>query len=137
MRPDFLVDTDIFVDFLRGYPPAVKFVRQNTTRIALSAIGLGELYAGARDFEIQKLEVLPRLFHVKPITEEIASVAGLIKNRHGKSPGLSMIDALIAATAKHYQLDLKTLRVDSFPMIPGLEPPYHREEPGEKLFSRK
>mgnify|MGYP002641926484 FL=1 len=127
MRPDFLVDTDIFVDFLRGFDPAVKFVRENATRIALSAIGLGELYAGARDFEVHKLDVLPRLFHVKPITEEIAHMAGVLKIRHGSFTGLSMVDALIAATAKHYQLDLKTLRVNCFPMIPGLKPPYGKE----------
>ena len=137
MRPDFLVDTDIFVDFLRGYAPAVKFVRQNTARIALSAIGLGELYAEARDFEIQKLEAFPKLFHVKPITEEIASMAGLLKNRYGKSSGLGMMDALVMATAKHYQLELKTLRVECFAMIPGLEPPYKKARQGEKTFSCK
>jgi predicted nucleic acid-binding protein len=48
MKGAFLLDTDILVDFLRGYNRAVDFVTVNFERIILSAIVVAELYAGVK-----------------------------------------------------------------------------------------
>jgi predicted nucleic acid-binding protein len=126
MKQDFLVDTDIFVDFLWGYDPAVKFIMENTARIVLSAISLAELYTQAQENKTNELEVLPDLFTVTPITEQTAHMAGIFKSKYRESHNLTMGDVLIAATAKQYHLELKTLRIECFPMIPGLKPPYNK-----------
>ena len=127
MTADFLVDTDIFVDFLRGHDKAVAFVQDCADRIVVSSIVLAELYAGARgEEELAKLDGLPRLFPVRSITAEIALGGGLLKAEYGKSHGLGLADALLAATARHHGLVLKTLNVRHFPMFQGLEPPYQK-----------
>nr|VFJ64562.1 MAG: hypothetical protein BECKFW1821C_GA0114237_100614 [Candidatus Kentron sp. FW] len=126
MTPDFLVDTDILVDFLRGNNLAVDFVRGNAARIVLSSIVIAELYSGAREGELPILDEIPRLFSAKPVTTEIARLGGSSKSRYGKSHGLGLADALLAATAKHYRLRLKTLNVKHFPMFPDLRPPYRK-----------
>ena len=123
---DLLVDTDVIVDFLRGNDLAVGFVEANADRIALPSIVMAELYAGAREEELTDLDDLPRVFPVKPITAQIASLGGLLKARYGKSHGLGLADALVAGTALHYGLTLQTLNVKHFPMFPNLEPPYRK-----------
>jgi len=124
--PNLLVDTDIFVDFLRGNDLAIDFVRTNATRIVLSSIVVAELYAGARSEELPILDELPQSFPVEPITADIARAAGLLKSRYARSHGVGLADALIAATAKHHDLDVGTLNTKHFPMFPGLEPPYRK-----------
>ena len=126
MTPDFLVDTDIFVDFLRGYDVAVMFIQSNASRIVLSSIVVAELYAGAREEDLPGLDDLPQLFPVKSITTEIARSGGLLKAEYGRSHGLGLADALLAATARHHGLEFKTLNVKHFPMFPYLKPPYRR-----------
>jgi predicted nucleic acid-binding protein len=125
MTADCLVDTDVLVDFLRGNAKAVTFVRDYADRIVLSSIVLAELYAGASgEEELAKLDSLPRLFPVLSVTAEIGRSGGLLKAEYGRSHGLGLADALLAATARHHGLVLKTLNVRHFPMFPGLEPPY-------------
>lgn len=123
---DLLVDTGILVDFLRGLPAAVDFVQTHASRVVLSSIVIAELYSGARDDELAELDDLPRLFAVKPLTAPIARVGGLLRARYGRSHGLCLADALIAATAQQYGLTIQTLNVMHFPMFPGLEPPYRK-----------
>ena len=127
MTPDYLVDTDVFIDFLRGYDRAVAFIRTDPSRIVLSPIVLAELYAGARgDEEVARLDDLARLFPTRGVSTEVARAGGLLRAEYGKSHGLGLADALLAATARHYSLALKTLNVRHFPMFPGLTPPYRK-----------
>ncbi len=120
----FLVDTDVFVDFLRGSAQGVAFVQENAQHILMSSIVVAELYAGAREDELVELDDLPRLFPVLPVTAEIARAAGLLKAEYGRSHGLGLADALVAATARQHGLALKTLNSKHFPMFPGLAPAY-------------
>ena len=126
MSASYLVDTDVLVDFLRGVPPAVEFVTRNADRIALSAIVLSELYAGAREDEIADLDDFVANLPVLAIGPEIARAAGLLRHRYGKSHGVSLADALLAATATHHGLDVKTLNTKHFPMFNGLQPAYRK-----------
>jgi len=43
-----LIDTDVLVDFLRGYGKAVAFINAHSERIILSSIAVAELYAGVK-----------------------------------------------------------------------------------------
>lgn len=120
----FLVDTNVFVDFFRGKPEAVAFIKRHSDRIALSAVVLSELYAGAREDEIQRLDTFSDYFTTLPLTTEVAKTGGLLKNQYGKSHGIGLADALIAATAQTGDCELKTLNVKHYPMFPSLSPPY-------------
>jgi predicted nucleic acid-binding protein len=126
MRQDLLVDTDVLVDYLRGYAPAIAFVQEHALRMTFSAITVAELHAGARSAETALLDELDRLFPIIPVTREIARAGGLLQAEYGRSHGLGLADALVAATAKQHGLLLNTLNVKHFPMFPGLAPPYRK-----------
>jgi predicted nucleic acid-binding protein len=121
----FLLDTDVFVDFLRGHSKAVAFVTARSTRIILSSIVVAELYAGVRgDTEQAALEELVSLFRVVPVSGEIAKKGGLYKRDYGKSHGVGLADTILAATAEAENAELKTLNVKHYPMLKGLRPAY-------------
>ena len=48
MARSILLDTDVLVDFLRGYNKAVAFVNTHSARIILSSVVVAELYAGVK-----------------------------------------------------------------------------------------
>ena len=124
MTRKLLIDTDILVDFLRGFPKAVKYLKTRSEEILVSAITVAELYAGVRDDERRHLDDLISLFEVVPISREIAVTGGLFKQQYHKSPGVGLADAIIAATSVKSEAELKTLNTKHFPMIKGLRSPY-------------
>jgi predicted nucleic acid-binding protein len=122
-----LVDTDVLVDFLRGNEHAVALVRQFPDRIMLSPIVIAELYAGVEGkAEMAILEDFISLFRIVPLTAEIAGIGGLYKRDFGKSHGVGLADALLAATADVENAELKTLNVKHYPMFIGLRPAYQK-----------
>ncbi|MFZ0612579.1 MAG: type II toxin-antitoxin system VapC family toxin [Desulfobacterales bacterium] len=127
MAGSLLLDTDILVDFFRGYSKAVTFVNANSLRIILSSIVIAELYAGVKgDAELTVLENFVSLFRVIPVTSEIAKTGGLYKRDYGKSHGVGLADAIIAATCDAENAALKTLNIKHYPMITGLTPTYKK-----------
>lgn len=123
--PVFLLDTDVLVDFLRGHSEAVAFVNAHSARIILSSIVVAELYAGIRgDGEQAALEALISLFRLVPVGGEIAKTGGLYKRDYGKSHGVGLADAILAATAESENAELKTLNTKHYPMLKGLRPAY-------------
>ncbi len=76
----------------------------------LSAIVVAERYAGVKgDEETAELDRFVALFPMIPITAEIAKAGGLIKRDCGKSHGVGLADAILAATAEAENAELKTL----------------------------
>ena len=120
-----LPDTDVLIDFLRGYQQAVDFINTNASQIILSTIVIAELYAGVRGKqELTILNDFVSLFDVIPMNSEIARIGGLYKRDFGKSHGVGLADAIIAATCHSKNAQLKTLNVKHYPMIKNLEPAY-------------
>ncbi len=127
MAGPLLVDTDVLVDFFRGYGKAVAFINAHSARIILSSIVVAELYAGVKgDAEQAALENFISLFRVVPVTSEIAKVGGLLKRDYGKSHGVGLADAILAATADAENADLKTLNTKHYPMLKNLRPAYKK-----------
>ena len=127
MAESLLLDTDVLIDFLRGYSKAVNFVNANSSRIILSSIVVAELYAGVQgESELKVLENFISLFRVLPVTSEIAKTGGLYKRDYGKSHGVGLADAIIAASCEAGNAELKTLNVKHYPMIKGLKPTYEK-----------
>jgi len=127
MARPILLDTDVLVDFFRGYSKAVSFVNANSGRIILSSLVVAALYAGVKgDSEQTVLENFISLFRVIAIDAEIARRGGLYKRDYGKSHGVSLADALLAAAGEAEKAQLKTLNTKHYPMIKGLAPAYRK-----------
>lgn len=125
MANSILLDTDVLVDFLRGHEKAVAFVKKFFSRVILSPIVIAELYAGVKgDTERTVLDNFVSLFRVVPLNAEIAKIGGLYRRDYGKSHGVGLADAILAATAEAEGAELKTLNVKHYPMFSGLEPAY-------------
>ena len=58
------------------------------------------------------------------MNSEIARIGRLYKRDFGKSHGVGLADAIIAATCHSKNAQLKTLNVKHYPMIKNLEPAY-------------
>jgi len=113
-----LVDTDIWIDFLRGTPQAVTFVSKLPNEVAISSISVAELYAGVRDgAETQAFSDLLDTLEVIDLNRDIAQAGGLIRREHGKAHGLGLNDALIAATALNRNACLYTLNLKHYPSM--------------------
>jgi hypothetical protein len=125
MTRSILLDTDVIVDFFRGHPKAVAFMNNHSDRIILSAIVVAELFAGVKgDAELSALEEFVSIFRVAPVNVEIAKAGGLYRSRFGKSHGVGLADAILAATAEAENAELKTLNIKHYPMLKGLTPAY-------------
>ena len=122
-----LLDTDVLVDFFRGHSKAVAFVNAHSTRIILSSIVVAELHAGVKaDAEQAALENFVSLFRIVPVSAKIAQAGGLYKRDYGKSHGVGLADAILAATAEAENAELKTLNTKHYPMLKGLRPAYKK-----------
>jgi len=127
MGRSMLLDTDVLVDFFRGYSKAVAFVKANSSRIILSSVVVAELYAGVRgEAELTIIDNFISLFRVIPLNVEIAKVGGLYKLAYSKSHGIGLADAIVAATAEIENAELKTLNTKHYPMIKSLLPAYNK-----------
>ena len=130
MSKPVLVDTDVLIDFLRGRELAVSFVNRESDRIILSSIAVAELYAGVRGgkdgSEQSTLERFLSMFRIVHVTAEIARLGGLYKRDYGRSHGIGLADAVVAATATLENAELKTLNVKHYPMFNAIEPAYRK-----------
>lgn len=105
----------------------MAFINTHHVRIILSAIVVAELYAGVKgDAEQAALREFVSLFRVVPVNAEIGRAGGLYKRDYGKSHGVGLADAILAATAEAENAELKTLNIKHFPMLKGLRPAYNK-----------
>jgi predicted nucleic acid-binding protein len=129
MNTQVLPDTDILVDFFRGHEKAVSFIREYESDIILSAIVVAELYAGVKgESEEAVLGEFVSLFRIVPVTADIARSAGMFKRDYGRSHGVGLADAVLAATAIAEKAELQTLNTRHYPMLKGLRPAYRKQE---------
>jgi predicted nucleic acid-binding protein len=127
MAAGLLLDSDVLIDYLREEPRAVAYLESITERACVSAITVGELYAGVREGEERvALDAFVRGFEVLPLDRETAQRGGLIRRDYGRSHGVGLADALLAATALVHDLDFVTLNRKHFPMLYNVIVPYQK-----------
>ena len=113
-----LVDTDVWIDYLRGHPQAVKCIKQLPERVWVSTVSVAELHAGVREgTEREALAQLLSTLEVVELNTAIATRGGLLRRDYGRSHGVGLNDALIGATALEMQLQLMTLNVKHYPEL--------------------
>lgn len=123
----WLVDTDVLIDYLRNVTQAEHYLEKiiSNSFCFLSVISVAELYAGIKtEKEQQLIDKMLQIFEVLPIHTSIAQLGGYYRCKFGKSHGIGLADALIAATAEHYHACLVTLNKKHFPMIKNVVVPY-------------
>jgi predicted nucleic acid-binding protein len=127
MAERMLIDTDVLIDYLRGQAEAASYLDGLTAELFLSAVTVAELYAGVRQGEERIiLEQFVMAFNVIPVDQVIAAVGGLMRRDYGKSHGVGLADAIIAATAEVKKIDLVTLNKKHFPMLSNVVVPYQK-----------
>jgi len=105
----------------------VNFVNTQSARIILSSTVVAELYAGVKGgAEQAALENFVSFFRVAPVSAGIAKSGGLYKRNYGKSHGVGLADAIMAATAEAENAQLKTLNTKHYPMFKNLKPAYKK-----------
>jgi len=120
-----VLDSAILIDVLRGYDPAVGFLRQLDTVPVCSEITRVEVLRGMRSNERPAVETLFQALDWIPIDEVIARRAGHLGRRWRRShAAISSADLVIAATVEEVEGALATANVRHFPMFEGLSPPY-------------
>jgi len=130
MATQLLIDTDVLIDYLRGFPDAVSYVEAQQERLVISVVTVAELYAGVRVGEEQsRLERFLRAFEIIPLDQRLAVQGGLYRRDYSKSHNVGLADALIAATAAQRQISLVTLNRKHFPMLQDVLVPYHKTHP--------
>lgn len=121
----YLIDTCILIDFFRGNEKAAQFLEEFVRPPFLSALTVAELYAGVREGrERALLDRLMQHFPIIPLNDEAAVKGGLYRRQYGKSHGVGIVDALLAATAECKSLTLATCNVKYFPMLERICCPY-------------
>jgi predicted nucleic acid-binding protein len=108
---DLLVDTDVFIDHLRGARP----FQRGADNIHYSVVTLCELFSGHATQELVVTRLLAP-FQGHAVDPEIAVRAGRLLRRHS----IGTADALIAATAIERELTLVTRNQRDFGSIRGL-----------------
>jgi predicted nucleic acid-binding protein len=107
---DLLIDTDVFVDHLRG----AAALQPGRHRVHYSVITRAELYAGNSATDLTAQLLAP--FRELPVDRDVAERAG----RVAREFGVRLPDALIAATALEHGLSLMTRNRKGFETIRGV-----------------
>ena len=127
MSDTLLIDTDILIDYLRDYQPAVEWLEALTVDLKLSAINVAEIYSGMRESERPKIETLLECFTIIPLDAALAESGGLLRRDFGKSHGTGLADAIIAGTVQKLGCSLATLNKKHFPMLDSVIVPYQKK----------
>jgi hypothetical protein len=123
-----LLDTDVLVDYLRGNKEAEAYFEKLNCPIFISAITMAELFAGVKEGKEKAiLSHFLKAFEVIPVNEKIAEQGGVIKRDYGKSQGVGLADALIAATSEYIGSTLITCNRKHFPMLKKILVPYSKK----------
>jgi len=109
---EILLDSDVIIAWLRGYQPFVEAIPgllDGGDRLAWTPISVAEVFAGARKGEEKALANLFLVLEGVSLSVEIGRKAGSYLRAYGKSHGVKLADALVAAAAHHHGMALWTL----------------------------
>lgn len=125
-----LLDTDVLIDIMRNYVPAVAWLRElGVEEIALPGLVAMELVQGCRNkVEQQQVETLLRHYPLHWPSQLDSSRAFHLFSEFYLSDGIGLLDALIAETAVGLKLPLATFNEKHYRVVPDLDliQPYNR-----------
>ena len=108
---DYLLDTDVLIRCLRGVAETLTFAQQLTEQgdLHTSVWSHLEIWLLTHPDDQKQTQDFLTLFVAHPVNDEVARrAAELLKLRGETEAPLTYAEAVIAATALHYQLTLVT-----------------------------
>ncbi|HWB31990.1 MAG TPA: type II toxin-antitoxin system VapC family toxin [Acidobacteriaceae bacterium] len=115
-----MLDTTVLIDVLRNRNQrraSLATIVEQDHILAISALNLGEVYAGMRPEEAPQTEVFLGSLECLPVTAAIARRAGSLKFAWQlKGRTLTLADMIVAATALEHSLPLVTDNRRDFPL---------------------
>ncbi len=127
MKKPLLVDSDVFIDYLKGFDSACDLIETHIDRVCLSVVTIAEIRAGIKGKEEkQALDQFLSVILIYDVTRTIAEMGGDWVRQFSRSHSVEIPDALIAATVAAHNLELKTLNIKHYPMLKGLRPAYQK-----------
>jgi predicted nucleic acid-binding protein len=117
-----LIDTDIFIDYLKSIQTACALLDSSQFDIYYSSWTRKELLAkpGLRESERQEIEVLLARFRMISVDDAIAEKYWVLLKKY-ESQGLHQADAIVSATAWEKNLPLLTRNQRHFRFISEIE----------------
>jgi tRNA(fMet)-specific endonuclease VapC len=118
-----LADTSIFIDYFRkkNKQKALLYHLSNQFVISSSAVCFFEVYAGAKEQDLDFVRTMFNNIHIFPFDTEIAKKASeLYQQLRKKNQLIEFRDLFISSTALVHNLSLATLDKKHFGRIPQL-----------------
>lgn len=114
-----LIDTDIAIDFLRGFEYARDLILPlwHSSSAFLSILSTYELYAGMKEKETEPTDSFINACNIEPLTLEITKKAGEIYRTHRtKGAIFTSIDCMILASAIINGHKIATRNIKHYPL---------------------
>ena len=120
---NYLLDTCILIDYLRGEPNVYDILVNNSgIKLSMSTITMMELVIGA--FNKREVNYIQKAFKeidIIYIDYDISKLAEDLIVKYSKSHNLQIDDALIAATSIKMNAELITNNISDFRYIPNIK----------------
>ena len=118
-----LCDTNIIIEILKGDEKTIKIIESiGLENLAISSVTVMELYFGSfNKRELNKIKKHLKALNIVHFDKDISELAICMIESYGKSHGLQIPDAIIAATALSFKMKLFTLNLKDFKYIDGLK----------------
>ena len=122
MNTSVLCDTNIFIEIFHNHSDIEVILNDiGLDNIMISDVVKAELFFGAKDkHELQVIKKYLNNYPSLTIQPEISKMAIDFVENYCLSQKLNFPDALIAATAIYYNIELFTLNIKDFKFIPGI-----------------
>ncbi|CAN2039266.1 Ribonuclease VapC [Candidatus Magnetomoraceae bacterium gMMP-15] len=117
-----LLDTDIMIDILREYPPAISWLNtKKDEEICLPGFVVMELIQGCSNkIELTELKKELKNYNITWPSSEVCEQAMSIFEKYHLSYGIGLLDSLIGQLAVSLKLQLHTFNQKHYKHIPDL-----------------
>jgi hypothetical protein len=115
----YLLDSDVVIAWLRRDEGVVAWLKERDSAgdfLAWTPVSVAEIGAGVRPTEEFLIGDLGRVLHCVELDERVGRKAGTYRRQFGRSHGVEIADALIAAAAHVHGLTLCTRNLRHYPM---------------------
>ena len=118
-----LLDTDVMIDILRNYPPAIAWLNSlGDQSVGLPGLVAMELIQGCRNAQEQhRIEAMLAGYTLHWPSEADCQAAFLDFTRHYLSQNVGLLDALIAGTARGLGTPLATFNKRHYGVVQSLQ----------------
>jgi len=115
----YLLDSDVVIEWLKRNQRVVAWLKSHDDAgdlLAFTPVSVAEIYAGLRPSEEFVIGDLLKVLHCVELDERVGRKAGRYRQSFGRSHGVEIADALIAAAAHVHGLTLVSLNLRHYPM---------------------